>query len=208
MSSAASISAAKRRRGPQPSMQPPPQTRGKPQQNSSTPSQSQGQRINPMAILKDHEMRLREIEKNPSEDTENKLGVSKSVDNVDERVDVLVQENVTLNKKVDILKDKIIALEKSVAELSKLKDIVFHLQSSVILNTQKVNSINTTNATTGEEVDKSVVTKEVIQEIEDVTQSMSHATVNYGDDVDKPSSNVTFTVVENDNKEQLGESDE
>ena len=36
---------------------------------------------------------------------------------------------------------------------------------------------------------------------------MSHATVDYGDDV-KKTSNVTFTVVENDNKEQLGESDE
>ena len=197
MSSSASISAAKRRRGPQPSAAPNMRDPRANQQQSS--SQQRPQRIHPMAILENHELRLRDIENAnalKTTDTDTNKVVSQGEN---KKIDALVLENGVLSKKIEILKDKIITLEKTAIDLQKLKDIVFNLQASVISNTNKVENLQDAN-TTG------VVSANVAKEIEDVTSQMSTATVAYGEDKNETnsnvteevaSSNVTFTVVEN-----------
>lgn len=198
MSSSASISAAKRRRGPQPSAAPNMRDPRANQQQSSS-QQQRPQRIHPMAILENHELRLRDIEnanalKTTDMDTNKVVSQGEN-----EKIDALVLENGVLSKKIEILKDKIITLEKTAVDLQKLKDIVFNLQASVISNTNKVENLQDAN-TTG------VVSANVAKEIEDVTSQMSTATVAYGEDKNETnsnvteevaSSNVTFTVVEN-----------
>ena len=194
MSSSASISAAKRRRGPQPSAAPNNNVR---QQQQQQPVQQRPQRINPMAILENHELRLREIEKTSSLKNSDTDEVVSNDENG--KINSLVLENDMLNKKIEILKDKIIILEKTAIDLQKLKDVVFNLQASVISNTNKVENLQDTNG-----VD--VVSANMAKEIEDVTTQMSTATVAYGEDTEHvnskdteevESSNVTFTVVEN-----------
>ena len=194
MSSSASISAAKRRRGPQPSAAPNNNVR---QQQQQQPVQQRPQRINPMAILENHELRLREIEKTSSLKNSYTNEVVSQDEN--EKVKALVLDNEMLNKKIEVLKDKIITLEQTAVDLQKLKDVVFNLQTSVISNTNKVENLQDTNG-----VD--VVSANMAKEIEDVTTQMSTATIAYGQDVEEvkskdteevASSNVTFTVVEN-----------
>ena len=176
MSSAASISAAKRRRGPQPTFT----SQASSKQSSSQPQQSrrptQGPvRVNPMAILENHERRLREIE-----------GKSKEGANVeqDERVESLVRENEELKK-------ALVALSAKVNELMKVKDMVINMQSSVLSNAQKVETLKSDVQLlqSGTEV----VSADVSQEIEDVTANMSQATISYGE---ADQQNVTFTVEE------------
>ena len=168
MSSSASISAAKRRRGPQPSAAPNNNVRQQQQ-----PVQQRPQRINPMAILENHELRLREIEKTSSLKNSYTNEVVSQDEN--EKVKALVLDNEMLNKKIEVLKDKIITLEQTAVDLQKLKDVVFNLQTSVISNTNKVENLQDTNG-----VD--VVSANMAKEIEDVTTQMSTATVSYGED--------------------------
>lgn len=169
MSSAASISAAKRRRGPQPTFT----SQTSSQQQSRNPSQVPT-RINPMAILESHELRLRDIE-----------GKSTEGANVeqDKHVESLLKENEELKKTLG-------ALNAKVSELMKVKDMMINMQSSVLSNAQKVETLKT-------EVEslksvREMVTADVSQEILDVTADMSQATISYSED----NKNVTFTVKE------------
>ena len=208
MSSSASISAAKRRRGPQPSMAPP-QNRGQQQQQQRGQPQ-QGKRINPMAILENHELRLRDIEKTKSDE-----GGSVVVPQNDEKVEALVKENGLLNQKIEIMKEKIISLERTTQDLLKLKNVVFDLQTSVLSNSQKVEALKDFKDGSNSEI----ISADVAQEIEDVTQTMSSATIDYGDtqvnttstnvnssadgnEEVASSGNVTFTVVESETSQQ------
>lgn len=197
MSSAASISAAKRRRGPQPSMQAP--SRQNVQSNQQANVQ-QGRRVNPMAILENHELRLREIESKSTETSNHSAG-NQVVPQTQTVPDVKIQElqgsNRELHSKIEIMKNKIISLESQVVELSKLKEIVFTLQSAVMRNTQKVDTYNSSVP----EVNKTGVVNEVSQELEDVTKSMESATIGYGEDSNKPA-NITFSVVDDGSKKE------
>jgi hypothetical protein len=214
MSSAASISAAKRRRGPQSSMQTAPQnTRGRQSQSNqprsaSSQPQSQGQRVNPMAILQNHELRLREIESKPNEadahaNTNSYVPQSPSTQVDNSRVEELERSNRDMYTKIEIMKTKIISLESQVIDLSKLKEIVFTLQTAVMRNSQKVETINTSSVT---EVIKKDVVQEVSEELEDVTINIAAPTVSYGEE-NHEKGNVTFTVVDNAEKEQESESE-
>ena len=207
MSSAASISAAKRRRGPQPGMQASGRQNVQSNQQANVQKANvqqanvqQGRRINPMAILENHELRLREIESKSTETSNHNAGIQ-VVPQTQTVPDVKIQElegsNRELNAKIEIMKNKIISLESQVVELSKLKEIVFTLQSAVMRNTQKVETYNSSVS----EVNKTGVVNEVSQELEDVTKSMDSATIAYGEDSNKPA-NITFSVVDNSKEEE------
>lgn len=197
MSSAASISAAKRRRGPQPGMQAP--NRQNVQSNQQANVQ-QGRRVNPMAILENHELRLREIESKSTETSNHNAGnlvLPERQTVPDVKIQELQGSNRELHAKIEIMKNKIITLESQVVELNKLKEIVFTLQTAVMRNTQKVETYNSSVP----EVNKIGVVNEVSQELEDVTKSMESATIGYGEESNKPS-NITFSVVDNDSKKE------
>ena len=74
----------------------------------------------------------------------------------------------------------------------KVKDMVINIQSSVLSNTQKVETLKTEINSLHNE--REVVTADVTQEIQDVTADMSEATSSYSDEDNKQ--NVTFTVEE------------
>lgn len=169
MSSAASISAAKRRRGPQPTFT----SETSSMQQSRNPSQGTT-RISPMAILESHEIRLRSIE-----------GKSTKEANVEEdsRIESLLREN-------EEHKEALLALNAKVSELMKVKDMMINMQSSVLSSAQKVETLKT-------EVDtlksvREMVTADVNQEIHDVTADLSTATISYNKEDNNK--NVTFTV--------------
>lgn len=178
MSSAASISAAKRRRGAQPtftSQASSKQSLGQQQSQQIRPPQGPV-KINPMFILENHELRLREIE-----------GKSTQEANLEQnrQVDSLLKENEELKKEVAILNEKI-------NEFMKVKEMVISMQTNVLSNTQKVESLKTEINSLHSE--REVVTADVIQEIQDVTADMSEATISYSDEDNKQ--NVTLTVEE------------
>lgn len=190
MSSAASISAAKRRRGAQPTFtNQVPSNQSLTQQNLKRSTQAQAQaraqtqpqaqgpvRINPMAILENHERRLRDIEGNSIDEVNVKE---------DGRVNSLLKEN-------EQLKNAVVDLTTKLNELMKVKDMVINIQSSVLSNTQKVETLKTEINSLHNE--REVVTADVTQEIQDVTADMSEATISYSDEDNKQ--NVTFTVEE------------
>ena len=192
MSSAASISAAKRRRGAQSSVPPQSSNRGRPQQQQQQRSQQQQQtvqrnRVNPMQILEDHERRLRVVEqgaKSPS--TTNDVIENKEIREQENNnnFSILERENIELHKKIEVMKNKIIEMSTDIADLKKLKDIVFTIQSSVLSNTQKVSSFT----------EKGTVSQEVSQEIQDITADLETATLSYGETAE----NQTATVANND----------
>ena len=170
MSSAASISAAKRRRGPQPTFAG--QTTSKQSSGQQPESPSQGPvRINPMAILESHERRLRDIE-------------GKSTNSAhDEQVETLLKENEELKK-------ALVSLNNKIVELLKVKDIVINLQSSVLSNAQKMETLNKDIKSLKTDNEEVVLT-DVGQEMEDVTSNMSNATIKYGEVTD---TNETVTI--------------
>lgn len=215
MSSAASISAAKRRRGPQPTFTSQASTRsGQPQRQPQQQQQQRPQgpvRVNPMAILENHELRLREIEGKSTGDavTDNdgriesiasdNMEIRRELDSIkgqlggpgsssDGRIDALIKENIELKQVLSALQDKII-------ELSKVKDMVINIQSSVISNAQKVETLKA-DFESIKTISDTVVAADVAQEIEDVTATMSKATIGYGEKVEQEKSNVTFSVKE------------
>mgnify|MGYP000067547720 CR=1 FL=1 len=171
MSSAASISAAKRRRGQQPTFT----NEAKSSQQQSNRYSRELTRINPMVILENHELRLREIEKKSKD--------SATVQQ-DGHVESLLKENEELKK-------SIVALSAKISELLKVKDMVINMQSSMLSNTQKVETLKSEvkSLQSGTEV----VSASVSQEIEDVTADMSQSSITFGDDKNQ---NVTFTVEE------------
>ena len=200
MSSAASISAAKRRRGAQSSVPPQSSNRGRPQQQQQQRPQQQQQqavqrnRVNPMQILEDHEKRLRVIEGgSESSSTANNDVQNKDIqEEKDSKFAILERENIELHKKIEIMKNKIIEMNEDIIDLKKLKDIVFTIQSSVLSNSQKVESFRV-NSTVSQEVSQEVsqaVSQEVSQEIQDITADLETATLGYGEENKNHDSNL------------------
>lgn len=200
MSSAASISAAKRRRGAQTSVPPQSSNRGRPQQQQQQRPQQQQQqavqrnRVNPMQILEDHEKRLRVIEGgSESSSTANNDVQNKDIqEEKDSKFAILERENIELHKKIEIMKNKIIEMNEDIIDLKKLKDIVFTIQSSVLSNSQKVESFRV-NSTVSQEVSQEVsqaVSQEVSQEIQDITADLETATLGYGEENKNHDSNL------------------
>ena len=200
MSSAASISAAKRRRGAQSSVPPQSSNRGRPQQQQQQRPQQQQQqavqrnRVNPMQILEDHEKRLRVIEGgSESSSTANNDVQNKDIqEEKDTKFAILERENIELHKKIEIMKNKIIEMNEDIIDLKKLKDIVFTIQSSVLSNSQKVESFRV-NSTVSQEVSQEVsqaVSQEVSQEIQDITADLETATLGYGEENKNHDSNL------------------
>ena len=170
MSSAASISAAKRRRGPQPTFTGQAQSKQSPGQEPERPSQGPV-RITPMSILESHERRLRVIEGSSTNSTQ------------DERVETLLKENEELN-------NSLVSLNKKIVELLKVKDMVINMQSSVLSNAQKVETLNSDIKSLKTD-NEWVVSTGVGQELEDVTANMTNATIKYGEVTD---TNETVTI--------------
>ena len=80
-----------------------------------------------MAILENHERRLRDIEGNSIDEVNVKE---------DGRVNSLLKEN-------EQLKNAVVDLTTKLNELMKVKDMVINIQSSVLSNTQKVETLKT-----------------------------------------------------------------
>ena len=202
MSSAASISAAKRRRGAQSSVPPQSSNRGRPQQQQQQQQRPQQQRpqqqqqavqrnrVNPMQILEDHEKRLRVIEGgSESSSTANNHVQNKDIqEEKDSKFAILERENIELHKKIEIMKNKIIEMNEDIIDLKKLKDIVFTIQSSVLSNSQKVESFRV-NSTVSQEVSQEV-SHAVSQEIQDITADLETATLGYGEENKNHDSNL------------------
>jgi len=199
MSSAASISAAKRRRGAQSSVPPQSSNRGRPQQQQQPRPQQQQQavqrnRVNPMQILEDHEKRLRVIEggSGSSSTANNHVQNEDIQEEKDSKVAILERENIELHKKIEIMKNKIIEMNEDIIDLKKLKDIVFTIQSSVLSNSQKVESFRV-NSTVSQEVSQEAsqeVSQAVSQEIQDITADLETATLGYGEENKNHDSNL------------------
>uniref|UniRef100_A0A6C0LKD4 Uncharacterized protein n=1 Tax=viral metagenome TaxID=1070528 RepID=A0A6C0LKD4_9ZZZZ len=201
MSSAASISAAKRRRGAQSSVPPQSSNRGRPQQQQQQRPQQQQQpqqqqavqrnRVNPMQILEDHEKRLRVIEGgSESPSTTNDVIENKEIREQENNnnFSILERENIELHKKIEILKNKMIEMSTDITDLKKLKDIVFTIQSSVLSNSQKVESFRA-NTTVSQEVSQEA-SHAVSQEIQDITADLETATLGYGEENKNHDSNA------------------
>jgi hypothetical protein len=151
MSSASSISAAKRRRGQNPTFTSQASNSGgnKQQQYQQQP-QSQGPvRVNPMTILKNHEIRLREIEGNSTGDAVSEKDKHIAADNMRLEVESIKSQlselGSTAAKRVENLinennrlKESLSALQANIDDLSKLKDTVINIQSSFVDNARIV----------------------------------------------------------------------
>ena len=201
MSSAASISAAKRRRGQHPTFTSQASTRGGQQPQPQGPV-----RVNPITIIQNHELRLREIENNSTSDAvsdsdsriaADNTNVRREVESIksqldalssasDKRIDNLINEN---NK----LKDSLSALQANIDELSKLKDTVINIQSSFVDNARIV-------ATLKAELDSSKSNSDTVvaQDNVDDTATMRETTI--GEEEQQTGLNVTFMVKDSDDE--------
>lgn len=213
MSSAASISAAKRRRVPQPTFTSQVSTIDAQQQQPPRPPKGPV-RVNPMAILENHELRLREIEgKSTSAKSDNdkrnesiasstmeirreldsiKVQLSAPSSSSDARVDALIKENSDLQQALSNLQTKFV-------ELSNMKDIVINIQSSIIPNADNIEFLKADFETSKTASESVIAAADVSQEIEDVTVTMSTATIAYDEDQNSEM-NVTFSAKEDGNK--------
>jgi hypothetical protein len=201
MSSTASISAAKRRRGQHPTFTSQASTRGGQQPQPQGPV-----RVNPITIIQNHELRLREIENNSTSDAVSDRDSRIAADNMtvmreletiksqlgalgstsEKRINELINENSKL-------KESLSALQANNDELFKLKDMMINIQSSFVDNAQMV-------ATLKAEFDSSKSNSDTVvaQDNVDDTATMRETTI--GEEEQQTGLNVTFMVKESDDE--------